>query len=244
VGVVWYRKVTFPMTSDAVESFVSQEMQGLFDSILAGYADCRWVNPRTRLAGARPKISQLQRARDLGFRIPDTLVTTNVDALKQFADRHRGQIVAKPIQAQVIGSGEDALIVGTRHLTPKYFESAVSACPCYAQERLLLKSEIRVVAFGSQLYSFRLTAKEKADDLKQLKLCQIDHTRCELDEGTSRKVHSLMSFYGLEFGAIDLAVTDEEDPIFLELNPNGQWLWLQYMTGENLIDPFIDLLCS
>ncbi len=243
VNVIWYRKVRFPEPTNAVRSFLNQEAQGLFDCILADYHDCRWVNPRDRLAEARSKIVQLQRAKGAGLRIPDTIVTTSVEALGEFSARHNGQIVAKPIQAQIVGSGDDALVIGTRQLSLGHFESAVRFSPCYAQERLSLKSEIRVVAFGDRLHSFRLTAKEKADDLKQLKLSKIDHERCELDESTSRKIRSVMSLYGLEFAAIDLAVIDDEEPVFLELNPNGQWLWLQYMTGENLIDPFIDLLC-
>lgn len=244
IDVVWYRKITFPETTDAVQSFINQEAQGLFDCVLSNYRDCRWVNPRDKLAEARPKLIQLQHAAHIGLRIPDTLVTTSVDALKEFAARHGGQIVAKPVQAQVVGSAHNTLVVGTRQLTAEYFELATKFSPCYAQERLSLKSEIRVIVFGDRLYPFRLTAKEKADDLKQLKLSQIDHERCALDESTSRKIRLFMSFYGLEFGAIDLAVIDDEEPVFLELNPNGQWLWLQYMTGENLIDPFIDLLCS
>ena len=243
VNVVWYRRVKFPEPTNAVQSFLNQEGQGLLDCILADYRDCRWVNPRDRLVEARSKIVQLQRAKGAGLRIPDTIVTTSLEALGKFSARHNGQVVAKPIQAQVVGSGDDSLVIGTRQLSLEHFESAIKFAPCYAQERLLLKSEIRVVAFGDRLYSFRLTAKEKADDLKQLKLSQIDHERCELDGSTSRKIHSLMLLYGLEFAAIDLAVIDDEEPVFLELNPNGQWLWLQYMTGENLIDPFIDLLC-
>lgn len=244
IDVVWYRKVVFPKEADTAQSFIIQETEGLFDCILANYRNCRWVNPIDRLAEARPKIVQLQHAANIGLRIPDTLVTNNIDALKSFAVRHNGQIVAKPIRAQIVGHAEHSLVVGTRQLNPEHFESATMFSPCYAQERLPLKSEIRVIVFGDRLYPFRLTAKEKADDLKQLKLSQIDHERCELDKDTSRKIYSLMALYGLEFGAIDLAVVDDGHPIFLELNPNGQWLWLQYMTGENLIDPFIDLLCA
>ncbi len=243
VDVVWYRKVAFPKETDTAQSFISQETEGLFDCILANYRDCRWVNPIDRMAEARPKIVQLQHAANIGLRIPDTLVTNSIDALKNFAVQHNGQIVAKPIRAQIVGHAEHSLVVGTRQLSPEYFESATMFSPCYVQERLSVKSEIRVVVFGDRLYPFRLTAKEKADDLKQLKLSQIDHGRCELDESISRKIRSLMALYGLEFGAIDLAIIDDEEPVFLELNPNGQWLWLQYMTGENLIDPFIDLLC-
>jgi glutathione synthase/RimK-type ligase-like ATP-grasp enzyme len=244
VSAVWYRKVSFPEARSAAQEFVREETEGLFNSILANYRHCRWVNRREDIAAARSKIAQLQRAKDTGFRIPDTLVTTSVQALRAFSAEHYGRIVAKPMQAQVVGSGDETLVIGTRTLTPEFFESAVACAPCYAQERLPIMSEIRVVAFGEELHAFRLTAKEQADDLKRLRLSQIAHERCELDASIAGKIRALMSSYGLAFSAIDLAIVDEDEPVFLELNPNGQWLWLQYMTGVNLIDPFIDLLCS
>ena len=244
VDVVWYRKVHFPKPIDATQSFVSQELEGLFECILADYSGCRWVNPRDQVARARAKIAQLQQAKKIGLRIPDTLVTTSLRALKVFSEKYGDQIVAKPIQAQVIGQDGSELVVGTRRLVPEYFESAVEPSPCYAQERLQLKSEVRVIAFGDQLHAFRLTARKKADDLKQLRLNDIQHEVTELDEDTAQKIRSLMLFNQLEFGAIDLGIVDDAAPVFLELNPNGQWLWLQYMTGKNLLDPFIDMLCS
>lgn len=244
VDVIWYRKIVFPEAMTAAQSFVRQEFEGLFDCILSQYHDCRWVNPRHRLAEARPKIAQLQRAKHIGFRIPDTLVTNDADELAKFAARHQGNVIAKPIRAQVIGVGNNLSVVGTRKLAPEHYESATGPCPCYAQECLPIKSEIRVIVFGNMLHSFRLTALEKADDLKRLTLDQIRHERCQLDKSTSEKITTLMSYYGLEFGAIDLAEVDDGEPVFLELNPNGQWLWLQYVTDENLLDPFIDMLCS
>jgi D-alanine-D-alanine ligase-like ATP-grasp enzyme len=33
--------------------------------------------------------------------------------------------------------------------------------------------------------------------------------------------------WGLGFAAIDLIVSSEGDFVFLELNPMGQWLWLE-----------------
>lgn len=243
VEVVWYRKVVFPEAKTAVQSFVRQEIEGLFDSVLAEYGNCRWVNPRECVSIARPKISQLQRAKQLGFRVPDTLVTNDLDELKAFALTYRGRVVAKPIRAQVVGSGSDSLVIGTRYLEPEHYESALSYCPGYFQEQISFSSEIRVIVFGRQQYPFRLTARKSAADIKQLDLKDIKHERCQLDGSVSKKISALMTSYGLEFGAIDLAYVDDGEPVFFELNPNGQWLWLQYMTGENLLDPFIDLLC-
>jgi glutathione synthase/RimK-type ligase-like ATP-grasp enzyme len=97
VSVVWYRKAWFSEASSAAREFVRQETEGLFDSILANYRHCRWVNSRECIASAKSKIAQLQRAKDIGFRIPDTFVTTSMESLRVFAAEHNGKIVAKPI---------------------------------------------------------------------------------------------------------------------------------------------------
>lgn len=47
---------------------------------------------------------------------------------------------------------------------------------------------------------------------------------------------------GLEFCSADFLVTRDGEEIFLELNPNGQWLWLEFLTGTPLASMFADLL--
>ena len=43
---------------------------------------------------------------------------------------------------------------------------------------------------------------------------------------------SMTRHYGLHFGAFDFIVTKKEKNfVFLELNPNGQWLWLEQLSG-------------
>lgn len=37
--------------------------------------------------------------------------------------------------------------------------------------------------------------------------------------------------YGLRFAAIDLARRTDGGYTFFELNPNGQWAWVEQMTG-------------
>jgi glutathione synthase/RimK-type ligase-like ATP-grasp enzyme len=126
----------------------------------------------------------------------------------------------------------------------EHFTSAIRFTPCYAQEKLKINAEMRVVMFGSEPHAFRLTPKRSADDLKQLELEEILHEPCRIDLETLRKIRALMAHFNLQFSAIDFAIVDDGEPVFLELNPNGQWLWLQYMTGVNLSEPFADFLCK
>ncbi len=245
VTTVWYRRRNpFHDAKDSVESFVWQEREGIVESILNTYESCRWVNRRSSLVRARPKLSQLVKARQQGLRIPKTIVTNSLDELSSFADACDGDIVAKPIQTQVLHDGTEHLVLGTRTLHKNDFNAAISHMPCYAQEKLPVRSELRVVVFGEHMYAFRQTRKSDADDIKQLSLDQIRHEYCTLDECIATKLQALMRHYELEFAAIDLVEVDSGDLVFLEINPNGQWLWLQYATGTDLATPFVRFLCE
>src|SRR5690606_32749279 len=109
---------------------------------------------------------------------------------------------------------------------------------------LQIDSEIRVVVFGEQVFAFRMVPREEADDLKQLELDQIEHSVYPINDGLHKQIRALVAELGLVFAACDFAIVRDRGLVFLETNPNGQWLWLQYMTGINLEDPFIDFLCE
>lgn len=242
VSKVWYRKMFFPEGDSPTQSFIRQELRGLFNSILGMYENLVWVNDRAALKNSRLELLQLKTAEDFGFLIPKTIVTNSVQELMDFYKEHGCKIVAKPIHAQVIGIGESALVVGTRTVTPAYFKAATEKTPCFAQEKLSIAAEYRIIVFGVQLFGFRLTPLVPVDDLKQATLEQIRHEAWPVEDDLARKIIKLTQTYGLLFAAIDLVETRSGDVVFLELNPNGQWLWLQYMTSTNLLDPFIDFL--
>jgi glutathione synthase/RimK-type ligase-like ATP-grasp enzyme len=42
---------------------------------------------------------------------------------------------------------------------------------------------------------------------------------------------ALVEAYGLSFGAIDLVRRTSGEYVFLELNPNGQWAWVEQLCG-------------
>jgi len=42
---------------------------------------------------------------------------------------------------------------------------------------------------------------------------------------------SYLEQLGLNFGCFDIIVTPQNEYVFLECNPNGQWLWIEQKTG-------------
>ncbi len=52
-----------------------------------------------------------------------------------------------------------------------------------------------------------------------------------------------MKALGLNFGAIDMILTPAGEYVFLEINPNGQWAWIQQLRPEiPLRETLADLL--
>jgi glutathione synthase/RimK-type ligase-like ATP-grasp enzyme len=48
----------------------------------------------------------------------------------------------------------------------------------------------------------------------------------------------------LTFGAIDMIVTPTGEYVFLEINANGQYLWIEKQTGLPITSSIVDLLTS
>jgi glutathione synthase/RimK-type ligase-like ATP-grasp enzyme len=64
----------------------------------------------------------------------------------------------------------------------------------------------------------------------------------ELDGDVAERCRRVMEALGLVFGAIDLVVTPAGETVFLEVNPEGQFLWVEEATGLPMVEALSDLL--
>jgi hypothetical protein len=49
---------------------------------------------------------------------------------------------------------------------------------------------------------------------------------------TDQKIHLLMKRLGLLYGAVDLRLTPEGEYVFLEINPAGEWRFVEERTHQ------------
>ena len=54
----------------------------------------------------------------------------------------------------------------------------------------------------------------------------LDELKKRGGDAVADRLKELMRLLGLTFGGIDLVLTPDGDYVFLEVNPSGQWLWL------------------
>lgn len=60
------------------------------------------------------------------------------------------------------------------------------------------------------------------------------YRRSNLLDDIETKLLKLKKNMKLEFGAADLIRTPDDEFVFLEINPNGRWWWIQELTRTNI----------
>ncbi len=250
VQSVWYRRPLPPDpsawgTAERARWAIGEAretLEGLWRTL-----DAFWVNhpDRNRLAGS--KLHQLRHARELGFRVPATLVSNNADEVREFAARHAAAgVVCKPLgEGRLdLSEGERLFFTSRFDLTEEDDLSDLGPEPYLFQGLVAKRYDLRVTVIGDDVFAVRIDSQERA-------ISEVDWRRAgggqshaieELPSEVAEQCRSITDSYGLEFAAIDLVRADDGEHVFLELNPNGQWAWLEQLTGQPLRSCLADLL--
>lgn len=219
-----------------------EALQGLY-RVLGGL----WVNPPDANRTAGSKILQTQRAMGLGLRVPDTLVTNDPKRFKEFYDAHGGNVIVK-MQRQTFWSADLGLSIFTSMVDPSKLEHAalISNSACFFQEYIPKDVELRVTVIGRKAFAIALRSQEVEAgkiDWRKAAVGTVPHEPYTLPADVEAKLLAMTDSFGLNYGAIDLIVTPEGEHVFLEINPNGQFGWMENnKTGLGLFDAMADLL--
>jgi MvdD family ATP-grasp ribosomal peptide maturase len=221
----------------------SAAAHGMFASLNAFRLD-----PLPHIRHAENKQLQLQVARELGLDIPRTLTTNDPTAVRAFAKRCEEGMVTKMLSSFAIYDEEKELVVFTNAVKSEDLEdlSGLSLCPATFQELLPKSLEIRVTVVGQLVMSASIDSQVstravhdwRRDGLRMLQDWQPYQLPVEVEE----KILRLMEYFSLNYGAIDIILTPDGKHVFLELNPCGEFFWLEHSPGLPLSDAIADLL--
>lgn len=244
VTAVWYRKpdpVTIshfradPGALDYIEAELNEILMGIYALLSHAY----WINNPFTTRISHRKLMQLRVAYQVGFQTPETLVTNNADKALAFAGKLGGTLAVKSLGAiSVVEQHEvGALQYGifTRKLSTAdltLVQDKIPNMPTLFQEFIEKDYELRITVVGRQVFSCRIdhhgndiTADDYRFDTKNL-----THRAWECPE-IHTALLAYMDAFHLNFGCFDILITKPGDRVFLECNPNGQWLWVENMTA-------------
>ncbi|MFD5786734.1 ATP-grasp ribosomal peptide maturase [Streptomyces sp. NPDC127037] len=246
VGAVYYRApgaFRFPEgMSGPEERFAAYQARGGLGGVLSAL-DCRWVNHPTAMARAEYKPVQLAVARASGLRIPATLITNRAGEVRDFAREADGPLVCKPIASPVIIENSELKSVYTQVLEAGDLEDlrGIEATAHLFQAWVDKAYEVRLTMVGGRALAAAIHAGSEA----AYKDWRSDYGALTYEATTVPEVVfagmlRLMERLQLRYGAADFVVGPDGKWTFLEVNPCGQWDWIQAHTGLPIVEAIAD----
>lgn len=255
VDCVWLRRIGFGSfdVSRLHEEDVSAakvELDRLAKSLygLVGLRAKFAVNDVRSKFHSELKPVQLWLASKVGFAVPRTLIANCPIAVGDFVSSNQKAIFKPFEQGSWVRDGKLNLH-RTRLIDREILKLAASIelSPGIYQSYIDKAYEIRVTVMGDEIVAAKLDtqAVESARvDWKDDLFDEVEIAPYRLPPDVERKIFRFMKEMDLDFGCIDLIATPDGEYIFLEINPQGQFLWIEARNPEiKLLDKFARYLC-
>jgi hypothetical protein len=223
-----------------IEEEADRALLGVLDSL--GLEGTLWVSRTHSVRRADFKPLQMATAQHLGLRVPRTLITNLPSAARDFYDICQGNIVLKSVSRGMI-EREDQQIgrflytsqVEASHIVPELLKG-VRATGHLLQEYIPKRLEIRVVVIGKRVFAAEIHSQssERARVDFRRAYDELSYDVHTLPDEIQQKVLALVHHFDLQFSSMDLLLTPEGEYVFIDLNPNGQFYWLQLHLADRL----------
>lgn len=249
---VWMRKPEPPLPPPGVEdegvvNYVRDEMRE-FMGFLPMDGRVPWINNPDENRRHQRKFPQLRLAQSLGLRVPRSIITNDPQEAEAFFATCPDGVICKPMLMGSHYIDGAHHVAYTRRVPPGEFaalKASISLCPTYLQEAIAKDHELRVTIIGDRLFNCRIDSQgvEGAEqDWRAVDTIKLPHRIEPLRPEVDTALRAYLRQCGLRFGAFDLIVTPQGEHVFLELNPNGQWYWVELATQAPMAEAMADLL--
>jgi glutathione synthase/RimK-type ligase-like ATP-grasp enzyme len=255
ICAAWYRRsrsLHAPIPSlnllhGDLENFVRVQSSATLSGLFAGLQTL-WVGQPFKLRQAEVKAVQLAEASKAGLTTPTTLISNDPERAAVFVEALRDTDCAiKPLIATRVDSEEGARLPLTTILPRGHALDSVAPAPSIFQPYIEKAYELRCVVMGERIFTAKLDSQAHESTRKDWRAGDVEdeemeHEVFDLPERVQAGLHRLMRSFKINFASIDMIVTPEGEFVFLDLNPNGQWLWLEEELGLPLVAGMADLL--
>ncbi|WP_225101867.1 ATP-grasp ribosomal peptide maturase [Streptomyces sp. CoH27] len=239
-SVYWRRPEwpSFPHLSPDDSRFAAAQVRYGLGGTLYALDGPLWVNHPLRIAAADYKPAQLVLAQQLGFTVPPTLVTNDPAEAREFIHT-QGDAIFKTLRWTRYMREGVPMTGWADPVTADEVDNSVRVTPHLFQARVDKVADLRVLIVGRHTFAVRIDS-ELLDWRKDYSA--LAYTVEHLPDRVDKALHAYLDLLELVSGSFDLAVDRAGDYWWLELNPNGQWGWLETETGLPMSAAFADLL--
>jgi hypothetical protein len=212
---------------------ISNERIAVQATIWDNIPDETWLNAPGRIRTAEQAISQLVVAQSLGFAIPSTILSNSMASITD--QLPEGNISVKMINGRLFGNnGIRGLGTTVVKNSPDIAPPPGVPFPGIWQEHLAKAREWRITIVDEDVFPVAIyTTAEAKDDWRRLQRTSAVTFKHEdqFPDSETEKCFKLLGHYGLKYGAFDFIEKPDGSITYLELNPNGQYMWLEKDLG-------------
>lgn len=243
-SIWWRRPQPFNIPSEVGEPshrmFAITEAQQVFGG-LWGMLPGKWINNPFSDDLAHKKVFQLQVARELGFDIPETLVTNNPPEAKSFIEKQGSKGTIFKAFGGTPQAWRETRLVGIEEM--KNIDK-VKFAPVIFQE-YVRGVDLRVTVVGDKIFPAAIDVKQGNYDVDfRMNYDHMEIRETSLPMDLESKIRKFMKKTGLVYGALDFKRTTDDQHVFLEINPAGQWLFIENKTKQKITKAIADELIS
>lgn len=246
VRAAWWRRpqpfgLSPAITRPVHRTFAYNECQAAFAGLWSAM-DVFWVNEPTRDDVAARKAYQLQVARVVGLTIPETLITNDpIEARAFISEFGHQRTVYKAFTATQYEWRE------TRRVRVEELDSLnqVRHAPVIFQEYIEAGVDLRITVVGEDVFAAAIYSGESSYEVDYR--VDMNAARTEphdLPDQVRERLLALMRALGISYGAVDMRLTPDGCYVFLEVNPSGQWLFIEQRTGQPITAALARLLAE
>lgn len=226
---VWFRQPVFLRNTPSEPLSASRQLERsqwtAFLRALSVFDQVAWMNfpAKTYLAESKPY--QLYIASRCGFTVPATCASNDAFEIKR---RFPDSAIIKSLDTVLLHDGDDCLFTYTTlNQTSEISEEAARDAPFLVQELLNGKTDLRVTLVGDSIFAVRILADGQGieGDWRVVPRDGLQYENMDLSAELCRQCYALARSLELSYAAIDLIETPEET-YFIEVNPTGEWGWL------------------
>ena len=222
------------------------ELAYMFESL-----PVRCVNPYSAVRMVQNKAVQLRLARKSGLKVPETLFSNSAAAVRKFFDRHPTDAICKAFAAHVWQQqgSTDISVTETFCLNREELpadDEVFTYAPAIYQEKVSKQFDVRMVLMGERVYSFAVRTPANSLDWRHDAALRNVVVECvDTPPDVERGIIDFVRQTGVCTGSLDLAVDHKGDWWFLEINEQGQFLWLDYLCPQaRLLEKFCAFLSA
>lgn len=249
IGAVYFRRPEKPRYSGKIENIsVEEAWAGLFHLIYAFGKHVFWLgNPITDKKNSS-RLLQLRTAAGVGWNVPKTLVSRDAQEIREFAVQFE-RVAIKPLGSkgtELEGKwypyftetlkSEDLLKLPSEDMESTYN---------YLQEYVEKKREWRITVVGRDIFPCVIesqVSQESQFDWRKVNFNKLGHSIGALPKSFQSQLLAYLEKTNQVFGAFDFIEKKNGEFVFLECNPNGQWLWIESLTGLKISNAVASLL--